>query len=72
MSDGGELQSGDFLFLNQNESSAPAIDNYNLEGLEEWAVKNAIKKHLGNISHAAKELGLSRGAMYRRMEKYQL
>lgn len=72
MSDGGELQSGDFLFLIQDESSSPTIDNYNLEGLEEWAVKNAIKKHRGNISHAAKELGLSRGAMYRRMEKYGL
>jgi len=72
MSEGGELQAGDFLFLNQNEDNAPTIDNYNLEGLEEWAVKNAIKKHRGNISHAAKELGLSRGAMYRRMEKYGL
>jgi DNA-binding NtrC family response regulator len=72
MSDGGELQSGDFLFLSQSEDSTASIDNYNLEGLEEWAVKNAVKKHRGNISHAAKELGLSRGAMYRRMEKYDL
>ena len=72
MSDGGELQSGDFLFLSQPEDKTPTIDNYNLEGLEEWAVKNAIKKHRGNISHAARELGLSRGAMYRRIEKYGL
>lgn len=72
MSDGGELQSSDFLFLNQTDDNSPTIDNYNLEGLEEWAVKNSIKKHRGNISHAAKELGLSRGAMYRRMEKYGL
>ena len=72
MSDGGELQASDFLFLNQDLEGSTTIDNYNLESLEEWAVKNAIKKHRGNISHAAKELGLSRGAMYRRMEKYGL
>lgn len=72
MSDGGELQASDFLFLSQQEGNTAVIDNYNLEDLEEWAVKNAVKKHRGNISHAAKELGLSRGAMYRRMEKYGL
>lgn len=72
MSDGGEFQSGDFLLVSQEQGAASTIDNYNLENLEEWAVKNAIKKHRGNISHAASELGLSRGAMYRRMEKYDL
>lgn len=72
MSDGGEFQSGDFLLVSQEQGAASTIDNYNLENLEEWAVKNAIKKHRGNISHAANELGLSRGAMYRRMEKYDL
>ncbi|MEM9858509.1 MAG: sigma-54 dependent transcriptional regulator [Bacteroidota bacterium] len=48
------------------------FDSYNLEGIEAWAVKKALLKHNGNVSHAAKELGLSRGAMYRRMEKYGL
>lgn len=70
MSDGNELQSSDFSFLGDVKKEEQAFENYNLEGLEAWAIKNAIKKHNGNISHAAKELGLSRGAMYRRMEKY--
>ena len=48
------------------------FEDYNLENLEAWAVKKALLKHNGNVSHAAKELGLSRGAMYRRMEKYGL
>ncbi|MBL6444901.1 sigma-54-dependent Fis family transcriptional regulator [Fulvivirga sp. 29W222] len=70
MSDGNELQSRDFSFPGDSPKEEQVFDNYNLENLEAWAIKNAIKKHNGNISHAAKELGLSRGAMYRRMEKY--
>ena len=70
MSDGNELQSRDFSLPGDIRKEEQLFENYNLENLEAWAIKNAIKKHNGNISHAAKELGLSRGAMYRRMEKY--
>ncbi|GAA0188189.1 sigma-54 dependent transcriptional regulator [Fulvivirga kasyanovii] len=70
MSDGNELQSRDFSLPGDIRKEDQLFENYNLENLEAWAIKNAIKKHNGNISHAAKELGLSRGAMYRRMEKY--
>ena len=52
--------------------SAPPFDSLNLDELEKWAIQAAIKKHQGNVSNAAQELGLSRGAMYRRMEKYEL
>ncbi len=72
LSDEKELQVADFSFAEEKDSNLPVLDNYNLEKMEEWAVKNAISKHKGNISNAAKELGLSRGAMYRRMEKYGL
>ncbi|HNP18610.1 MAG TPA: sigma-54 dependent transcriptional regulator [Fulvivirga sp.] len=66
------ITTADFNFLRKQESLNAELDNYNLENLEEWAIKQVIKKYSGNISHAAKELGLSRGAMYRRMEKYGL
>jgi DNA-binding NtrC family response regulator len=46
------------------------FDHFNLEKLEAWAIRKAIAKHGGNITHAAEELGLSRGALYRRMEAY--
>ena len=42
----------------------------NLERLEKNTVEQALKKHHYNISHAAKDLGLTRAALYRRMEKY--
>ena len=44
----------------------------NLEEMEKLLVSKALRKHLGNISNAAKDLGLTRAALYRRMEKYNL
>jgi DNA-binding NtrC family response regulator len=44
----------------------------NLERLEFRAISQVLKKHRYNISHSAKELGLTRAALYRRMEKYGL
>jgi DNA-binding NtrC family response regulator len=57
---------------------APIADNpvmlneLNLEHLEKAAISQALKKHRFNISHTAKELGLTRAALYRRMEKHEL
>jgi two-component system response regulator HydG len=72
MSDGKNLKSSDFQFLTGTETDDKSIDDYNLENLEKWAVKSCLKKHGGNISNAALELGLTRGALYRRLEKYGL
>jgi len=47
-------------------------DSFNLEMLELRTVRAALKHHQGNVSQAAKALGLTRGAMYRRLEKYDL
>jgi len=45
-------------------------DNMNLEEVEKIMVQKVIDKHGGNISRAAKELGLTRASLYRRIEKY--
>ncbi|MCL2041130.1 MAG: sigma-54 dependent transcriptional regulator [Bacteroidales bacterium] len=47
-------------------------DSFNLEQMEKTAIINVIEKHDGNISKAAKELGLTRAALYRRMSKYEI
>jgi len=72
MSDGKQLKVEDLKLSSTNTADELPMEDLNLEKLEEWAIASAIKKHQGNISHAANELGLSRGAMYRRMEKYEL
>lgn len=43
-----------------------------LEYVERKTIQQALRFYQGNVSHAAKALGLTRGAMYRRMEKYEL
>ncbi|MER2998954.1 sigma-54-dependent transcriptional regulator [Pontibacter populi] len=76
MSDNRELQAEDFFFLAEPEVAPtielPTNDARRLDDLEREAVQKALDKHDGNISKAAKELGLSRGALYRRLEKYAL
>ena len=50
----------------------PPPEDLNLDRQEKQIVEQALKKHHFNISLAASELGLSRGALYRRMEKHGL
>jgi transcriptional regulator with PAS, ATPase and Fis domain len=67
------LQPADFLFPETDkEVEGVVFDNYNLDDVEKTVIRKALKKHAGNISHAAKELGLTRTSLYRRMEKYGL
>ncbi|MFD2244643.1 sigma-54-dependent transcriptional regulator [Pontibacter ruber] len=75
MSDNRELQPDDFFFLQESapsETQTSAAEAISLDEIERDAVQRALQKHEGNISKAAKELGLSRGALYRRLEKYAL
>ena len=58
--------------LNELPTYNNNYDCFNLEELEQRTVRAALKHHQGNVSHAAKSLGLTRGAMYRRLDKYDL
>jgi len=73
MSEGNSLTPDDFFFLVQKQDSgAEAVDNFNLDEVEKNVILKAINKHAGNISKAAKELGLTRASLYRRLEKHEL
>ncbi|MCK5207238.1 MAG: sigma-54-dependent Fis family transcriptional regulator [Cyclobacteriaceae bacterium] len=73
MSDGNNLSPEDFFFLTNNPQADDInIENYNLESVEKSVIQKAINKHNGNISKAAKELGLTRASLYRRLEKHGL
>ncbi len=54
------------------QSLATPGENLNLKEIEVLLIKTALDKHQGNISRTAKELGLTRAALYRRMEKFNL
>jgi DNA-binding NtrC family response regulator len=66
-----EIRPADFIFQEaEMETVIPA--HINLEEMEKQAIYNAIKKHEGNLTQAARELGLGRTTLYRKMEKYGL
>ncbi|WP_111598211.1 sigma-54-dependent transcriptional regulator [Chitinophaga skermanii] len=61
------------VFVKTASSNDSALDTgFNLEEMERNMINQALKKHNGNITEAAKELGLSRAALYRRLEKYNI
>ncbi len=71
LSDSLVLQPEDFFFsIPVKESKDLAFDNYNLEEVEKTVILRVVDRYKGNISQAAKELGLTRASLYRRMEKY--
>ncbi len=73
LSESKMLQPADFLFPEaEKDVEGVVFENYNLEEVEKTVIRKTLKKHEGNISHAAKELGLTRTSLYRRMEKYGL
>ncbi|HEX5631577.1 MAG TPA: helix-turn-helix domain-containing protein, partial [Gemmatimonadales bacterium] len=43
-----------------------------LEEVEQLLIRRALARHGGNVSHAAKALGLSRSALYRRIDQYRI
>ena len=74
MSEGEELSASDLIF-SPIESSLPKDPEpleLNLSTLEKNTILKVIEKHNGNISKAAKELGITRTALYRRLSKYEL
>ncbi len=73
MSDSTAFQPSDFFFSAiETKEDSLIFEDYNLEEIEKLVIRKALSKHGGNISLAAKELGLSRTSLYRRFEKYDL
>jgi len=64
-----EVQSAD-LSLNPQRGQTQNLEELSLEAVEAILIRKALQRFQGNVSQAAEALGLSRGALYRRMEKY--
>lgn len=72
---GGVLKADDFVFLpsgNLNSYGTSVAGTLNLDDIERHAIEEALRRERGNISSVAASLGISRQALYRRMEKYGL
>ena len=74
MSEGDVLQANDLLFspIESNQVIETETDGMKLSDVEKNAILKVIEKHHGNITRAAKELGLTRTALYRRLSKYDI
>ncbi len=70
MAQGSLLRAGD---LGLQRASSPAkLEDLPLEDVERVLIRKALERHEGNVSQAAKALGLSRSALYRRLQHHGL
>ena len=70
MAQGPTVRAGD-LGLRTDGGSSARLEDMSLEEVEAFLIKKAMAR-FGNVSHAARALGLSRSALYRRLERYKL
>jgi len=61
-----------FSSLHQSNAALSELDNLTLEQVEKYLLEIALKRCSGNVSRAARQLGLTRMAMRYRMEKHKL
>jgi DNA-binding NtrC family response regulator len=60
------------LGLRGGREGPPRLEEMSLEDVEALLIKKALARFNGNVSHAANALGLSRSALYRRLQRYGL
>ena len=71
MSQGETIRAVD-LGLRSSREGPPKLEDMSLEEVEALLIKKALARFNGNVSHAANALGLSRSALYRRLQRYGL
>jgi DNA-binding NtrC family response regulator len=71
LAQGEQIRAVDLALRTSRESSG-RLEDMSLEEVELFLIKKALAKNDGNVSHAARVLGLSRSALYRRLERYGL
>ena len=71
LAEGGALSASDLSFRAAGES-APRLDDMSLEDVERVLITKALARFEGNVTAAADALGLSRSALYRRLQRHGL
>ncbi|HEU5350804.1 MAG TPA: sigma-54 dependent transcriptional regulator [Terracidiphilus sp.] len=60
------------LAISSTRGTGPSFENMSIDEVEALLIRKVLRRCEGNISQAAEALGLSRAALYRRIEKYGL
>ena len=71
MAQGAAVKASD-LALRPSRDAAPKLEDMSLEDVEAFLIRKALARYQGNVSQAAGALGLSRSALYRRIQRYGL
>jgi DNA-binding NtrC family response regulator len=71
MTSANTVGAGD-LGLTTSSDKTPRIEEMSLEDVEALLIRKALTRYSGNVSRAAEALGLSRSALYRRIQRYGL
>lgn len=66
------VKSSDLGLRTGGSGAAARLEDMSLEEVERHLIQRTLNRHAGNVSHTARALGLSRSAMYRRLQKYGL
>ena len=76
LSEKGVIQTGDLISrrtpIKKQDEKSDFGSNLNLEAMEKQLIQEALRTHTGNMTKAAEALGLTRAALYRRIEKHGL
>ncbi|MFN7918495.1 MAG: sigma-54 dependent transcriptional regulator [Bryobacteraceae bacterium] len=71
MAEGPQIRSSD-LALRTGRDAPNRLEEMSIEEVEAFLIKKSLARYQGNVSHAANALGLSRSALYRRIQRYGL
>ncbi len=69
---GDEIAAADLGLAGKGDGALPSLADLTLEEVEQLLIEKALKRSHGNVKQAAEALGLSRSALYRRLERYGL
>ncbi len=71
MAQDNQIRTSD-MALRTGRDASPRLEDMSIEEVEAFLIKKALARYGGNVSHAANALGLSRSALYRRLQRYGL
>ncbi|MBK5293970.1 MAG: sigma-54-dependent Fis family transcriptional regulator [Acidobacteriia bacterium] len=72
MSTGETIRASDVTLRSSSTAAAGRLEDMSLEEVEAFLIRKALARYQGNVSQAAGALGLSRSALYRRIQRYSL
>jgi DNA-binding NtrC family response regulator len=72
LSAGPQVRAADLGLRAQASTAAARLEEMSLDDVERHLIRRTLARHDGNVSQAAKALGLSRSALYRRLQKHEL